>query len=86
MPGEYSTESLQAHFAALGRRLDMIESQLVLLSKQAGVAYATYAESQDVPPDVVELVRAGKPLDAVKRYREATGASFEQARGIVDGL
>jgi hypothetical protein len=34
---------------------------------------------------VVELVRAGKPLDAIKRLREL-GGSFEEAREIVAQL
>ena len=86
MPGDYSQASLGSHFEVTNRRLDRIEAQLVLISKTAGVPYATYSDSLNVPDEVVALARAGKQLDAVKRYRELTGASIDQAREVVIGL
>jgi len=86
MAGEFDTKTLQAHFAVTNRRLDRIEAQLKLIAQQSGVAYATYAESLNVPDEVVALARAGKQLDAVKRYRELTGANIDQAREVVIGL
>jgi ribosomal protein L7/L12 len=87
MPGEYDTKTLQARFEVTNRRLDRIEAQLKLIAETVGgVPYATYAESLNVPDDVVALARAGKQLDAVKRYREVTGANIDQAREVVMGL
>jgi ribosomal protein L7/L12 len=86
MPGMYQQQELEAHFNAIGRRMDHIEAQLSLIAKTAGVAYATYAESLNVSEDVVALARAGKPLEAVARYRELTGANLDQARDVVNGL
>jgi|GEM_PF-6792075 len=86
MPGEYSTESLAAHFETTNRRLDHIEQQLLLIAKTVGVPYATWAASQNVPDDVIELARAGKTLEAIARYRQLTGANLQQARSIVAGL
>lgn len=86
MPGEYTQASLEAHFEITNRRLDRIEEQLVLISKTAGVPYATYAASLNVPDEVVALARAGKTLEATKRYRELTGANIDQAREVIIGL
>jgi ribosomal protein L7/L12 len=86
MPGEYSQASLEAHFEVTNRRLDRIEAQLKLIAEKEGVPYATYAESLNVPDDVVALARAGKQLDAIKRYRELTGANIDQAREVIIGL
>jgi len=86
MPGTYQQQELEAHFNALGQRMDHIEAQLSLIAKTVGVAYATYAESLNMPEDVVALVRAGKPLEAVARYRELTGANLDQARDVIAGL
>jgi ribosomal protein L7/L12 len=86
MPGEYSQASLEAHFEVTNRRLDRIEAQLVLVSQTAGVPYATYADSLNVPDEVVTLARSGKQLDAIKRYRELTGANIDQAREVIIGL
>jgi hypothetical protein len=86
MPGEYSTATLTAHFETTNRRLDHIEQQLQFIAKAVGVPYATWADSQNVPDEVIELARAGKTLDAIGRYRELTGANIEQARSVVAGL
>jgi ribosomal protein L7/L12 len=50
------------------------------------VGYRYAPMNSDVPPDVKELVRAGKTLEAMKRYREATGASVEQAKSVLLSL
>jgi ribosomal protein L7/L12 len=86
MPGEYDQKSLEMHFEIANRRLDRIEAQLKLIAQTEGVPYATYAESLNVPDEVVALARAGKQLDAVKRYRELTGANVDQAREVIIGL
>jgi hypothetical protein len=39
-----------------------------------------------VPAEVIELKRAGKTLDAMRKYRELTGASAEEANAVVSGL
>jgi len=37
-------------------------------------------------PDVVALARAGKKIEAIKRYREYTNASLKVAKDFVDQL
>jgi ribosomal protein L7/L12 len=71
-------------FDRLNERVRAIEAQVAILSEKAGVPY----ESPDdgVPEDVVELARAGKQLEAVKRYRELTGAGGDEAREVVGRL
>jgi ribosomal protein L7/L12 len=63
-----------------------IEDQLKRLSDVAGLPYATFAEELEVPDEVVQLAGSGDTIGAVKRLRELTGASVEQARDIVAGL
>jgi ribosomal protein L7/L12 len=86
MAGEYNTEALDRHFQAIGKRLDHLEEQLKRIANAGGVQYATYAETNDVPDEVVQLAQAGDRLGAIKRLRELTGANFGQATEIVDAL
>jgi ribosomal protein L7/L12 len=37
-----------------------------------------------IPPEVQELVQQGKAKEAVKRYRELTGSSLQQAQAAID--
>lgn len=84
MPAEYSAAMLQQHFAAISKRFDAIERQLALLSEKLGVPYTP--PTADVPAEVVELVKAGKDLDAIKKYRELTGASGDEAREVIASI
>jgi ribosomal protein L7/L12 len=84
MPAEYSAQRLQVHFANIATRLEAIERQLATLSEKAGVSYA--APMAEVPADVVELVKSGKDREALKRYREITGASVEEAQAAIAGV
>lgn len=38
------------------------------------------------PPEVEALLRAGKTIEAIKRYREATGVSLKEAKDAVEAL
>src|SRR5271169_5485092 len=57
---------------------------LVHLGEAVGYRYAPM--NSGVPPEVKELVRVGKTLEALRRYREVTGASLEQAKAVVLSL
>jgi ribosomal protein L7/L12 len=71
------------------KRLDWIEEHL---SKVAGLGYVPMGRSQvrpdatSVSADVLELARAGKKIEAIKRYRELTGVDMAQAREAIDNL
>jgi ribosomal protein L7/L12 len=71
------------------KRLDWIEESL---GRVVGLQYVPMGRSEarpdatGAPADVVELARAGKTLDAIKRYRELTGVDFAHARQVIDNL
>jgi ribosomal protein L7/L12 len=71
-------------FDRVNERLRAIEAQLALLSEKAGIPYE--APGSDVPEEVVELARSGNKLDAIKKYRELTGAGGDEAREVVAGI
>ncbi len=83
MSGEFSTETLLARFTGSADG-SIIEQQLALVSEKLGLTPVTTATG--VPPEVVELARAGKKLDAITKYRELTDATFNDARSVVEGL
>jgi hypothetical protein len=71
------------------KRLDWIEENL---GRVVGLQYVAMGRSDTrpdpggVPADVLELARAGKTLDAIRRYRELTGLDFAHAREVIDNL
>ncbi len=82
--GDVYLQELRLALQGLAKRLDYIEEHLVHLGHAVGYSYAPM--NAEVPPGVKELVRAGKTLEAIKAYREATGASLDQARERVYSL
>jgi|RhiMethySRZTD1v2_1073278.scaffolds.fasta_scaffold169596_7 ribosomal protein L7/L12 len=77
----------RAHFyrtiADLAKRQTRTEAKVDLLLKQAGITYDPHA---NVPPGVVEALRAGKKIEAIRQYRMATGADLKEAKEFVESL
>jgi predicted negative regulator of RcsB-dependent stress response len=84
MPAAFDAEQLLRRFNAINERLREIEAHLVVLSEKAGVDYTPPAD--EVPADVAKLAAEGKTLEAMKAYRQATGADADKARDVVLGL
>jgi hypothetical protein len=81
MGGTYSQQQLELKFNSISARLSAIEAQLKVLSDQAGVSYEEpFAE---LPPDVLELARSGKKMEAATLYRQLTGADGKEAMEAV---
>ena len=64
------------------KRLRAIEDQLVILSQATGVPYAP--PGSDLPPNVRELVLAGKTIQAIQELRQLTGLSLSEAKAAID--
>ncbi len=84
MPAAYQAGDLQQIFQRINERIRAIEEQLEVLSEKAGVPYSP--PSEGAPKEVVELARAGKTLEAIKKYRELTDADFETAKAAVHSI
>ena len=55
--------------------------------ERAGLTARLVAVSRgDIPADVIGLAAAGKKIQAIKRYRELSGVSLQEAKVIIDGL
>ena len=82
--GELTWKDIEGVVQGLAKRLDYIEEHLVHLGEAVGYRYTPM--NTTVPLEIKDLVRAGKTLEAMRRYRELTGASLEQAKAVVLGL
>jgi large subunit ribosomal protein L7/L12 len=87
---------MEERFSLISRRLALLEQQVRLLSKRAGVPCPTFASDVGttahgqfeggVPAEVVALARAGKAIAAIKLYQELTGAGLREAKQVVESL
>jgi ribosomal protein L7/L12 len=69
---------------AVARRLRRLEEQVALLSERLGVPFDD--PGAGMSPEVVELARSGRKIQAIKVYRELTGVGLAEARDVVDRI
>ena len=63
--------------------LSRLEAKLDVLLKHAGIQFDPYA---DAPQPVIDALRRGKKIEAIKEYRTATGAGLHEAKDYVEEL
>jgi ribosomal L7/L12-like protein len=71
--------SLRKHVTMLTR----LEAKLDLLLGDAGLRYDPFAT---LPRGVIEAVRSGDKIRAIKAYREATGVGLREAKQFVEAV
>lgn len=72
----------------LHERVALLEAQVRYLSQRMQIAlpdFRALAQSQ-IPVEVQQLAASGKKIEAIKAYREATGADLATAKKVVDSL
>ncbi|MFF4347316.1 ribosomal protein L7/L12 [Streptomyces sp. NPDC001530] len=76
-----SFAGLESKLGRADRRIARVEHKLDLILDHLGL-------HQDDPqlPQVAALLRDGKKIQAIKAYREATGADLKEAKEAVDRM
>jgi ribosomal protein L7/L12 len=80
----YDGYALQARVAELERKVDYLMQRIG--SGEMTPSVPTLGPASPVPPDIVELARSGHKIEAIKRYREATGVGLREAKDAIDQL
>ena len=76
----------EEEFLRINERLRSIESNLRRALQQLNLDWQEPSPTDGVPDEVVELVRAGDRIAAVKAYREITGESLGTSQQVVEGI
>jgi ribosomal protein L7/L12 len=65
-------------------RIKRLEDQVKLLSDRLGIPFDD--GSAGMPPEIVQLVRDGKKIEAIKAYSQLTGAGLADSKNAIDAL
>ncbi|GAB97191.1 ribosomal protein L7/L12 [Kineosphaera limosa] len=76
----------QHEIARLNRRVTALEATVREVCKQTGIDPRSLPQPQRPHQEVLDLLRSGKKIQAVKRYRELTGAGLREAKEAVDEI
>ena len=63
------------------RHLKRVERKVDLL-----LAHLKIDPFSDLNQEILELMRSGQKIEAIRRYREQTGISLKEAKDYVEGL
>lgn len=61
--------------------ISRLDTKLDLLLKHAGIEYDPYT---NLPLEVVDAVKRGNKIEAIKRYRESTGVALKEAKDLIE--
>lgn len=76
--------SVQTRLLALQRRLDRLsrmEGKLDAMLKHAGIRFDPL---DGLPKEALAALRQGRKIDAIKHYRQATGAGLAEAKDVIE--
>jgi len=77
----FTSSFTSARTPGLDRRLARIERQLALIMQRLEIE-----EAEPAMPGVVEQLEQGKKIQAIKVYREQTGAGLAEAKEAVEAM
>jgi ribosomal protein L7/L12 len=70
---------------ALRRRVEKLERLVARLMEEMGLERDEELDPGS-SPEIVDLIRRGEKLKAIKLYRERTGAGLKEAKEFVESL
>ena len=75
---------IKQQLAALQEKVNWMYDQLT--SGEHTIAPMPSAPGSGISPEVIDLARQGKKLEALTLYRSQTGASLSEAKSVVDSV
>lgn len=66
-------------------RLEKLESQMTFLQRSLGIT-TNDAPAWKASPEIIELIRRGDKIEAIKAFREQTGASLKDAKNFIESI
>ncbi|GAA1949419.1 hypothetical protein [Catenulispora subtropica] len=86
---ESDSISTEQRLAAIEAKLDLLLARLGI-DEGAAYGFTTLPPTDHLPAPmtdpVLDLVRGDMPIQAIKLYRERTGASLREAKAAIDAL
>jgi ribosomal protein L7/L12 len=75
----------EQEIALLRQRIVRLETQVEYLYNHLGVSM-TEGRSPSDDPRVIEVLKAGNLIEAIKIYREITGMGLAESKSAVEGI
>jgi large subunit ribosomal protein L7/L12 len=83
---EQQIAEMSARIADLERKVEWLYRNAGYSSGYPNAGAAPAAPTGGVSAEVLDMVRQGRKIQAIKIYRDQTGVSLKEAKDVVDGL
>lgn len=74
----------EADIQSLRSRINELEDRLKFIYRKLNIEYADPNSDPVLSPQVQEALRRGNKIEAIKIYRELTGAGLAEAKEAID--
>jgi ribosomal protein L7/L12 len=74
----------EAEIQLLRSRINELEDRLNFLYRRLDIEYADPNSNPALSPQIQEVLRRGNKIEAIKIYRELTGAGLAEAKQAID--
>ncbi len=82
----FNVSELEKENRVLRERVDLLERKVAFLLERLSITYVDPNSSNTEFEEVIRLVNQGNKLEAIKVYRDKTGASLREAKQFVERL
>ena len=76
----------EAEFHLLASRVRELEDKLQFLYDRLNIDYVDPGPAPTLSPQIQDALRRGNKIEAIKIYRELTGAGLAEAKQVIDQL
>ena len=74
----------EADIQLLKSRINELEDRLKFLYRRLNIDYADPNSDPTLSPQILDALRRGNKIEAIKIYRELTGVGLAEAKDVID--
>jgi ribosomal protein L7/L12 len=72
--------------SALGQRIRLLEQKIDMIMEHLGLQFDDASVGESIDPGVLEAVKRGNKIEAIRLYRDQTGFGLKEAKDVIDEL
>jgi ribosomal protein L7/L12 len=70
----------------LARRVRLLEKKIDMIMEHLGLDFEDDEPAGNIDPRVIEQIKRGNKIEAIKLYREQSGFGLKEAKDVIDEL
>jgi ribosomal protein L7/L12 len=71
---------------ALARRIRLLEKKINMIMEHLGLEVDDDSAGESIDPGVLEAIKHGNKIEAIRIYRELSGFGLKEAKDVIDEL